>query len=887
MHDTLALLPAGPDLPPLPPPRADLQPDVRVQRELHPAAVPRRGRARQGLAVLRRWPATAGRSSPTCGRCTPTCGRIPGKKLLFMGGEFAQHDEWSHERSLDWHLLERPEHAGIQSLVRDLNRAYRDEPALWELDSDPAGFCWLEPNDADANVIAFARLSRTRRGESRVLVFVANLSPVPRAGYRLGLPRAGRWREALNTDSHVYGGSDVGNLGGVERRAGPVARPAVLGRGHAAAAGGDLARTGEGLESSDAGVPVGASRSARGRGTTGSTEFRSGRREAEPVGLTARRRGRRRQRAGSPARARPATGSTRWPRGPSRRRLLVRSVDGRRAPRSVLALAAGRAARALAGLRAGRGRRAFTPAPLQRAGDLRAARRHVQPGGDLRGRDPLPAASSPSWASRRSRSCRWPSSPARAAGATTASTSSAAQSSYGGPAGLQQLVAAAHEQGLAVILDVVYNHVGASGVTALDGVRAVLHREVRDPVGQGDQLRRRRLRPGPRVGAAERRGLDPRLRHRRPAARRHPRDLRLERRAHRRRRSPAASTRSTRARLVIAESGLNDPKVMRPATAGGYGCDAAWADDFHHALRTLLTGERDGYYAEFGQVGRARQGLSPPARPRRRLLGLPPAPLRRPGRRRPAGAVRRLRPEPRPGRQPRLRRPDARRGPAAGGVLHAAVAVHADAVHGRGVRRARRRSSSSPTTSTSEIAEATREGRRREFAAFASFGQRDPRPAGLRRRSSARSSPASAIPRWRALYARAAGGAPPAPRAGEAEQIEFDEAAALAAGPARRLRAGLQLRCREPLELRGGDDGLVSSTSRPRERGRDRAPSAARRRCREPLERGMTEVWPGQPVPARARAGTATAPTSRSSPSTPRASSCACSTTTATRRGSR
>jgi 1,4-alpha-glucan branching enzyme len=137
----------------------------------------------------------------------------PGKKLLFMGGEMAQEAEWSHSRSLDWHLLERPEHAGIQRLVRDLNRLYQAEPALWEVDSDPSGFWWLEPNDADANVLAFARQSRD--GE-RVVVFAANLSPVPRPGYRLGLPRACRWREALNTDSTFYGGSDVGNLGGVE-----------------------------------------------------------------------------------------------------------------------------------------------------------------------------------------------------------------------------------------------------------------------------------------------------------------------------------------------------------------------------------------------------------------------------------------------------------------------------------------------------------------------------------------------------------------------------------------------------------------------------------------------------------------------------------------------
>jgi 1,4-alpha-glucan branching enzyme len=137
----------------------------------------------------------------------------PGKKLLFMGGELAQHDEWSHDRSLDWHLLEQADHAGIQTLVRDLNHAYRAEPALWEVDSEPAGFTWLEAGDADNNVIAFLRRSRDGK---RVLAAVANLSPMPRYGYRVGLPQAGRWRELLNTDSSRYGGGDVGNLGSVE-----------------------------------------------------------------------------------------------------------------------------------------------------------------------------------------------------------------------------------------------------------------------------------------------------------------------------------------------------------------------------------------------------------------------------------------------------------------------------------------------------------------------------------------------------------------------------------------------------------------------------------------------------------------------------------------------
>jgi 1,4-alpha-glucan branching enzyme len=136
----------------------------------------------------------------------------PGKKLLFMGSELAQEQEWSEGRSLDWHLLERPEHAGVQALVRDVNRVYLEEPALWELDSDDAGFWWLEPNDADSNVLAFVRSARE---VERPLVFAANLSPVVRSSYRLGLPRAGRWREVLNTDSGIYGGGNVGNLGRV------------------------------------------------------------------------------------------------------------------------------------------------------------------------------------------------------------------------------------------------------------------------------------------------------------------------------------------------------------------------------------------------------------------------------------------------------------------------------------------------------------------------------------------------------------------------------------------------------------------------------------------------------------------------------------------------
>jgi 1,4-alpha-glucan branching enzyme len=136
----------------------------------------------------------------------------PGKKLLFMGGEIAQEREWDATSSVDWHLLERAEHVGVQSLVRDLNRIYADEPALWELDFDGGGFSWIEPNDADANVFAFVRRSAD---DERVVVCASNLSPVPRLDYRLGLPRSGDWREAVNTDSRFYGGGDVGNLGSI------------------------------------------------------------------------------------------------------------------------------------------------------------------------------------------------------------------------------------------------------------------------------------------------------------------------------------------------------------------------------------------------------------------------------------------------------------------------------------------------------------------------------------------------------------------------------------------------------------------------------------------------------------------------------------------------
>ncbi len=139
----------------------------------------------------------------------------PGKKLLFMGGEFGQGAEWNHEASLDWHLLERPEHAGVLRLVGDLNALYRDRPALHRGDHEPAGFEWVDGSDSAQSVAAFLR--RDPAGPDAVLA-VFNFTPVPRTGYRVGTPAAGRWRELLNTDAAAYGGSNAGNGGGVEAR---------------------------------------------------------------------------------------------------------------------------------------------------------------------------------------------------------------------------------------------------------------------------------------------------------------------------------------------------------------------------------------------------------------------------------------------------------------------------------------------------------------------------------------------------------------------------------------------------------------------------------------------------------------------------------------------
>jgi 1,4-alpha-glucan branching enzyme len=150
----------------------------------------------------------------------------PGKKLLFMGGEFGQRREWTHDGGLEWWVLQFPQHAGLQRWVSDLNALYRAEPALHEVDFDAAGFEWVDCHDAEASVISFLRRPRT----GPPVLVVCNFTPVPRTNYIVGLPGGGYWRELLNSDAALYGGSGMGNLGGVE--AAPV--PAQ-GRFHSAA----------------------------------------------------------------------------------------------------------------------------------------------------------------------------------------------------------------------------------------------------------------------------------------------------------------------------------------------------------------------------------------------------------------------------------------------------------------------------------------------------------------------------------------------------------------------------------------------------------------------------------------------------------------------------
>jgi 1,4-alpha-glucan branching enzyme len=139
----------------------------------------------------------------------------PGKKLVFMGGELGQLNEWNHDTQLDWELLKLPRHDGLHRLVQHLNYTYKNEPALWQLDDTYDGFDWIDFHDADNSVVSFLR--KSQGGE--IVVFIVNATPVVRYNYRLGVPESGFYRELINTDGETYGGGNVGNLGGVHSEA--------------------------------------------------------------------------------------------------------------------------------------------------------------------------------------------------------------------------------------------------------------------------------------------------------------------------------------------------------------------------------------------------------------------------------------------------------------------------------------------------------------------------------------------------------------------------------------------------------------------------------------------------------------------------------------------
>jgi len=142
----------------------------------------------------------------------------PGKKMLFMGSEFAQWDEWNHDKSLDWHLTNFDRHKGVQRLVGDLNRLYRSDPALYAHDFDWEGFCWLELNDSAQSTLSWIRFGEQAAAH---LLFASNYTPVPREGYRIGVPEVGFYRELLNSDALEYGGSGMGNQGGMQSEPDP------------------------------------------------------------------------------------------------------------------------------------------------------------------------------------------------------------------------------------------------------------------------------------------------------------------------------------------------------------------------------------------------------------------------------------------------------------------------------------------------------------------------------------------------------------------------------------------------------------------------------------------------------------------------------------------
>ena len=534
----------------------------------------------------------------------------PGKKLLWMGDELGQEAEWDHDRSLDWHLRADPGHEGVRRFVADLNRLYRDEAALHERDTDPRGFEWVDCNDADQSLVTFLR-----RGADpdEALLFICNFTPVVRQGYRVGVPWAGEWREVLNGDATVYGGSGAGNLGGVHSEplawhghaqsvrvvAPPLAVVVLKGRRAvrvAAPPDGRAARVVAGGLGGDPwhptfGAVVGA----------GETHFRVWAPDARSVEVRIEpRAGRPRRVALAPARdgmhEADVTGVGAGDRyaffldgqGPLPDPASRFQPEGVHGPSEAVdpsafawSDAGWRGVRledlVLYELHVGTFTRAGTFAaaaerlPLLR--DLGVTAVELMPVGDFPGRrnwgyDPAALFA-----------------PARC---------------YGTPDELRAFVDTAHRLGLAVHLDVVYNHFGPAGAYGPAFSRHFLTARHRSPWGDGIDLDGENGRvvreffiqnalawvheyhvDGLRLDATHAlRGDGARQLLVELAARVH----------------TAVAGREV---LVIAEDDRNRADLLHPLSAGGVGLDAVWADDFHHQIRRLLAGDSEGYFEDF------------------------------------------------------------------------------------------------------------------------------------------------------------------------------------------------------------------------------------------------------------------------------------------------
>ena len=243
MHDTLRVLRAGPGAPPPPPGRAHLPHGLRLHRELHASrsATTRSCTARGRCSA--KMPGDHWQKMANLRSLYGYQYGQPGKKLLFMGAELAQETEWDHDGSLPWWLLDRPDHRGMQAWVRHLNHLHRSEPGLHQRDFTDDGFQWVDASDTGASVLSWLRHpARDADGRpvdagARPVLVVCNFTPVPRSGYHVGVPVGGHWEELGNSDAAEFGGSGMGNLGGVDAVEPPRPRPRIVAAAHPSATG--------------------------------------------------------------------------------------------------------------------------------------------------------------------------------------------------------------------------------------------------------------------------------------------------------------------------------------------------------------------------------------------------------------------------------------------------------------------------------------------------------------------------------------------------------------------------------------------------------------------------------------------------------------------------